>query len=135
MVTPSTEVEAAIASIRAIDDQFMENVAAKKPALVAGLYADDACILMPGRPIIRGKSQILAFWQAALEGPVQAVTLNTTEVNVSGDMAYALGNNSVMLKPAGEYPRQEKGKYVAVYRRRAGSGWEIVVDSYSNDQG
>jgi len=134
MATLGDEAETAIASIRAMDGEFMDSVAAKSASRVAGIYADDACILMPGRPIIRGKSQILAFWQAALDGLVQAITLNTTEVKVSGDLAYALGHNTIVLKPPGESLRQEKGKYVAVYRRRARGGWELVVDSYSNDE-
>jgi len=39
-----------------------------------------------------------------------------------------------MLKPAGEAPRQEKGKYVAVYRRQSAGDWKMVVDSYSSNE-
>ncbi len=134
MTTTGAAVEDDIRTIRAMDREFMDNVAAKDAARVAAVYADDACILMPGQPIIRGKAQILAFWQAALDGPVQAITLDTTDVEVSGGLAYGVGNNTIMLKPAGETPREEKGKYVVVWRRESAGGWEIVVDSYSNDE-
>ena len=120
-------------TILAMDREFMDNVAAKNAAGVAAIYADDARILMPGRPLISGMSEILAFWKAALDGPVEAITLDTAHIEVSGDLAYGLGSNTIMLKPTGEAPRQERGKYVAVYRRQLGGAWKVVVDSYSND--
>ncbi len=116
-----------------MDREFMENVAAKSAERVASMYADDARILMPGQPVIAGKSEILAFYQAALAGPVQAITLDTTQIEVSGDLAYAFGNNTIVLQPAGEAAREEKGKYVGVYRRDADGDWKMVIDSYSSD--
>ena len=64
---------------------------------------------------------------------MQAITLDTTQIEVSGDLAYAFGNNTIMLQPAGEAAREEKGKYVVVYRRQTAGGWKIVVDSYSSN--
>ena len=122
-----------VCTIRKMDREFMDNVAAKNAARVAGIYADDARILMPGRPVISGQSEILAFWKAALNGPVEAIALDTTHIDVSGDLAYAFGTNTILLKPPGEAPREEKGKYVAVYRRQPTGDWKIVVDSYSSD--
>jgi ketosteroid isomerase-like protein len=87
---------------------------------------------MTGRPVISGKSEIMAFWKAALDGPVEAITLDTTHIEVSGDLAYGFGINTILLKPAGEVPREEKGKYVVVYRRQSAGDWKIVVDSYSS---
>ena len=134
-IRAATEVsqEDVIGTIRAMDREFMGNVAAKNAARVAAVYADDARILMPGQQVISGKSGILAFWKAALDGPVESITLETTHIEVSGDLAYGFGSNTIMLKPMGEAPREEKGKYVAVYRRQSGGDWKIVVDSYSNN--
>ena len=131
----ATEVsqEDVIGTIRAMDREFMDNVAAKNVARLAVVYADDARILMPGQQVISGKSEILAFWKAALDGPVESITLETTHIEVSGDLAYGFGSNTIMLKPMGEAPHEEKGKYVAVYRRQSGGDWKIVVDSYSNN--
>jgi ketosteroid isomerase-like protein/uncharacterized protein (DUF433 family) len=127
-------VEDVVCAIRAMDREFMDNVVAKNAArLVDALYADDACILMPGRPAIRGKPAVLDFWKAALDGPVEAITLDTTHIEVSGDLAYGVGNNTITLKAAGGARKEEKGKYVAVYRRQPVGDWKLVVDSYSND--
>jgi len=133
MAGTEAAVEDVVRTIRAMDREFMVNVAAKDAARVAGAYANDARILMPGRPVISGKSEILAFWRAALDGPVEAITLDTSHIEVSGDLAYGFGTNIILLKPAGEVPREEKGKYVAVYRRESAGDWKMVVDSYSSN--
>ena len=133
MAAKEVAMEDVVRTIRTMDREFMDNVAAKNAARVAGIYADDARILMPGRPVISGKSEILAFYKAALDGPVEAITLDTKHIDVSGDMAYAFGTNTILLKAAGEGPREEKGKYVAVYRRQPAGDWKIVVDSYSSN--
>jgi len=120
-------------AIQALLREFMEGVAAKNAARIAAIYTDDARILMPGRPAIKGKSEVLAFWQASLDGPVEQINLDTSHIEVSGDLAYELGASTILLKTAGEATHEEKGKYVTVYRRQHAGDWKIVVDSYSND--
>ena len=120
-------------TLRAMDHEFMDGVAAKDPVRVAALYADDARILMPGRPVISGKAEILGFWKASLKGLVESIALDTTHIEVSGNLAYSFGANTIMLKPAGESAREENGKYVAVYRRQPAGDWKIVADSYSSN--
>ena len=133
MKADEAAAEDAVGAIKALDREFMESVAAKDAARVAAFYTDDARILMPGQPVINGKSGILAFWKASLGGPVQSITLDTTHIEVSGNLAYAFGSNRILLKEAGEVVREEQGKYVAVYRREPAGGWKVVADSYSND--
>ena len=134
MAMTGLAAEDVVRAIRAMDREFMDNVAAKNAArLVDALYADDACILMPGRPAARGKPAILDFWKAALDGIVEGITLDTTHVEVSGDLAYGIGSSTITLKEAGTARKEEKGKYVAVYRRQPVGNWKLVVDSYSND--
>jgi len=82
MAATGPAVEDLVRTIRAMDREFMDNVAAKNAVRVAAFYADDARILMPGQPVITGKSEILAFWKASLDGPVEGVTLDTTHIEV-----------------------------------------------------
>jgi len=133
MTSAEGATEDAVVRIRAMDAEFMNHVAAKDAASVAELYADDARILMPGQPVISGKPEILAFYKAALAGPVQAIRLDTTHIEVSNDLAYAFGLNTVTLNVPGGTPREEKGKYVTVYRRQSTGDWKVIGDSYSSN--
>ncbi len=120
-------------AIHEIGREFMDSVAAKDAARVAALYADDARILMPGRPAITGTPEILAFWNESLGGLVDRVVLHPTHVEVSGGLAYDLGTSTITLKPANGEPHAEEGKYVTIYRRGPAGGWKIAVDSYSGN--
>lgn len=133
MVTTGVVVEDVAGKIRAMDREFMDGVADKDAARVAAIYSEGARILMPGRPMISGKTEILSFWKAALDGPVDAITLNATYIEVSGDLAIAIGTNTIISTPEGKSPREEKGKYVGVYRREPEGDWKLVVDSYSSN--
>lgn len=133
MAATEVAMEDVVRAIRASYREFMDSVPAKDAARLAALYADDARILMPGRSVITGKSEILAFWKASLDGPVEQIALDTMHIEVSGDLAYDVGTSTIMLKPAGEAPHEEKGKYVTVYRRQRAGDWKMVVDSYSGN--
>ncbi len=122
-----------VRAILQIQREFMDAVLAKDASRVARIYTEDGRILMPGRPAISGRKEILAFWKWALDGLVESVALDTTNVETSGDLAYEFGHSTVTLRPKGEAPREEKGKYVTVHRRQPSGGWKIVADSYSAD--
>ena len=134
MATTGAAGEDAVGTILTIDREFMDAVAAKDAERVAALYAEDARIMMPGRPTISGRSEILSFYKAAFQGLVERIILDTTDIEVSGDLAYATGSNRITLTPPGEASREERGKYVAVYRRGSAADWKVVIDSYSNNE-
>jgi uncharacterized protein (TIGR02246 family) len=134
MATTGAAREDMVRTILTIDREFMDAVASKDAERVATLYAEDARILMPGRPTISGRFEILSFYKAALQGLVESIILDTTDIEVSGDLAYATGTNRIMLTLPGETSREERGKYVVVYRRASAADWKVVVDSYSNNE-
>ena len=134
MATTGAAREDVVRSIHAIDREFMDAVAAQDGDRVAALYAEDARIMMPGRPTISGRSEILGFYKAAFQGLVKSILLDTTDIEVSDDLAYATGSNRIELTPPGEAPREERGKYVVVYRRVSAADWKVVIDSYSNNE-
>ena len=134
MATAGATREDVVRAIHAIDREFMDAVAAKDAERVAALYAEDAQILMPGRPTISGQSEILSFYKTAFQGLIRSILLDTTDIEISGDLAYATGRNRITLTPPGEAPREERGKYVVVYRRASAADWKVVIDSYSNDE-
>ena len=134
MATTGVAREDVVRIVHAIDREFMDAVAAKDAERVAALYAEDAQIMMPGRPNISGRSEILSFYKAAFQGLVESILLDTTNIEVSGGLAYATGSNRITLTPPGETPREERGKYVVVYRRASAADWKVVIDSYSNNE-
>jgi ketosteroid isomerase-like protein len=115
--------------IRALDTQFMRLAKAKDAAgLTEAFYADDAQLLPPGAPLMRGKDAIRAFWTEFMKVAGPDVTLETRHVESAGDLAYGVGQYTGTIAGA-----VQQGKYVVVYRRQADGGYKAIVDCFNPD--
>lgn len=116
-------------TIRISDETFLRNIAAGDvEALVDNFYATDAVILPPGAPRITGREAIVAFWKGMLGMGISKMSLETTEVSSSGDLAYGVGRYGLSVGG-----HDQVGKFVVVYRRQADGNYRAVVDSFSPD--
>ena len=115
-------------AIRAVDDLFMRTVREKKSAeLAETLYAEDAELLPPNRPSIIGRLNIAGFWQEMFARGLSNIVLNTTHIDVSGDLAHARGQYAFTFQRDGEVSH-EKGKYLLTYRRQKDGLWKVATD-------
>jgi uncharacterized protein (TIGR02246 family) len=100
---------------------------AKDAAKVAALYAEDALVMPPNEPMVKGRANIQARLQRELKENV-TLQLTPTESTISGSQAFEAGTATVKL-PDG---RTEKEKYLVVYKR-VGSEWKIAFDIWNSD--
>ena len=88
----------------------------------------------PNAPLIKGAENIRGFWQSVMDAGVGDVTLETTEIDASGDLAYGIGRY-ILTMPASDGGRsRDQGKYLVVFRRQPGGRWKAVADMVSSDQ-
>ncbi len=126
----SSAAQSAESAIRALDTKFMANAAAGDArTLVDDFYAEDAQLLPPGSPIVAGKEAIHRMWQATLH-VAGDLKLDTQQIEVCGDLAYAVGQYSMKSRVPGQAETEQKGKYLVVYRRSDGD-WKAVADMFS----
>lgn len=99
---------------------------------VAALYADDALLLPPGTTGKRGAAEILSFFEADIAGAKAAnIVMNldpTTEVGVSGDMAWESGTYTATIH--GKVV--DSGKFMSVSVKRDGK-WLYLRDTWNSD--
>jgi uncharacterized protein (TIGR02246 family) len=93
---------------------------------VAAGYTDDAYVLAPDAATVRGRDDIRAFWQGAIDSGVQDVRIGTGEVASSGDLAYAVGT----LEITGADGSTEYDRYVLVFKRVSGE-WRLHLDIWT----
>lgn len=56
------------------------------------------------------------------------------EIDVAGDIAYAMGTYTVDLKPRADAPPGfVDGKFLTLYRRQKDGTWKVHFDSFSNN--
>lgn len=97
-------------------------------AAVAAMYDDGAAVLPPGAEMVKGRSNIEAFWQAATR-QLGNVKLATVDLKRLGrNTGREIGTLDATIKS--EPPQAVQGKYVVVWRKR-GKEWKIDTDIWN----
>jgi ketosteroid isomerase-like protein len=115
--------------IHAIEARFMKLASEKDAAgLTEAFYAEDAQLLAPGAPLVRGRAAIRDFWTAFLQVAGNDVTLETHTAEAAGDLAYGVGRFAGTIGGA-----HSTGKYVVVYKRQSDGGLKAIADAFNAD--
>lgn len=115
-------------AVEKLAGQFAAAYNAHDAARVASFYADDAMLMIPDEPMIKGRSSIEAYFREQFaQGPV---TLRTRplESAVAGDHAFQVGSATATLGPWSDH-----GKFITIYKR-VGREWKIAYDIFNSDQ-
>ena len=99
---------------------------------VTAQYAEDALLLPPGAPGVRGRAAILAYFtkdiaESQAAGVVFVIDPKT-EVGVSGSTGWESGTFKVMVKGA----MVLTGKFLSVSRKKGGT-WSYIRDTWNTD--
>jgi uncharacterized protein (TIGR02246 family) len=108
--------------------EFEAAFKAKDAAKVAAFYAEDAVMMPPNEPSVKGRTAIQAHYANQFKQGFTNLDLNPTESAVSGQQAFDVGTSSIVL-PDG---RTENGKYLVVYKR-VGADWKLAYDIFNSD--
>jgi uncharacterized protein (TIGR02246 family) len=101
---------------------------AKDAAKIASLYADDAVLMPPNLPMVKGRANIEAHFKGEIQQGVTNLQLRPLESAISGSQAFEAGTSTVTV-PGGQ---TEQGKYLVVLKR-VGNDWKIAYDIYNSD--
>lgn len=110
--------------LEVINAGFGEAFATQDAQRLAAFYADDARLLFPGQPIIRGRAEVDAALRDMVAGGPATLRFVTDEVIADGSLIVDIGR---IISPTGE------SKYVVVYERQADGSLRVAVDSASSD--
>ena len=95
------------------------------------LYADDAILMPPGAPAMRGKDAIRQFWTGFTSLGAIDAKLVTDDVMQSGNLAAETGHFELTITPKSGAPIKDSGKYLVVWRNSGGE-WRIVRDIFNS---
>jgi uncharacterized protein (TIGR02246 family) len=103
---------------------------------ILSYYADDATLMIPDMPLIKGRDAMKPGLTALLTDKnvsLRFVT-STVEVSKSGDLAYTQGTYSMThTDPKSKKVVTEKGKSVTVYKKQADGSWKAIEDINNED--
>jgi uncharacterized protein (TIGR02246 family) len=101
---------------------------AKDAAKVASFYADDAVVMPPNEPMVKGRANIEAYFKRELQEGAK-LQLKPLESAIAGAQAFEAGAATVTFADG----RTSNEKYLTVFKR-VGSDWKIAYDIFNSDQ-
>lgn len=99
-------------------------------------FAEQAVLLPPHTPAIRGKGAIRSVVAEGLATPGFSLRTEVTraETSRSGDLGYTMVNYEVRRTgPAGK-PTSDRGRLVRVWEKRPDASWKVTVEIWNSDQ-
>lgn len=123
------------ATLRKLDDEWSKAAAAKDVEKTASFYTDDALVMPPNSPVLKGKDAAREMWKSmfAVPGFGGGWKATTVEVAKSGDLGYTTGPYEITETDANGKPMTDKGKYLAVWKKQADGNWKCVADMFNTD--
>lgn len=102
-------------------------------AILAG-WSEDAMMMPPGLPPLRGKAAIRAYVEEAMRQPGFSISWEPVSAQVaqSGDLAYMIERNVMTFIDTSGAPVTLHGKAVTVWRKDPGGVWLNVVDMWND---
>jgi uncharacterized protein (TIGR02246 family) len=114
-------------AIEAQNKRFGAAVEKGDVAALGALYTDDAQALPPNSDVVKGRAAIQDMWKGVLASGVGGASLETTDVETEGNLAYETGRYQMRSKDGKVLDR---GKYVVVWKR-SGNDWRIHRDIWN----
>jgi uncharacterized protein (TIGR02246 family) len=102
-------------------------------AACAGFYAEDATLLLPDRPPVKGRKAIEEALKAYAASGVELMPVEPVEIVSSDDLGCCAG--TYRFQAPGEHgaPVTGTGKFVTVFRQQRDGSWKAVIDSFFGD--
>jgi ketosteroid isomerase-like protein len=96
-------------------------------------WADDAVIMSPGQPPVKGKNAIREMIMSTTKIPGFKISWEplSASVSKSGDMAYMIEQNQITMNDSLGKPTTEFNKGVTVWRKEADGSWKNIVDMWN----
>ncbi len=116
---------------------FADAFNAKDAPRVASFYAEDAIVMPPKQPMVRGRRNIESYYARGFQQDVSSFRLFPMESAINGAHAFEAGTSSLTARRSassrvGPDPNTTSGKYVVIYKR-VNDEWKIAYDIFNDD--
>ena len=128
-------VEADIASIEDVLNQYTQAMIDGDLDLWMSLYTDDTIKMLPDQPATFGKEALRASMKPLFDNfTFEEFTLSDVEIQVAGSWAFSRCNFKVTMTPkAGGEPLYMDAKDLGIFERQGDGSWKIARDCWNNN--
>jgi ketosteroid isomerase-like protein len=128
---PKVNIEADVAAIKVLEEEFVRLYnACEFDKLMAVFYTEDAVLMAPEAPAVKGKDALLRGYRKDDEVNIEYVETSVVEdVRVSGDLAVARGRDTgTTTARKGGKPFPYDLKWVMAFERQADRTWKCCYE-------
>lgn len=104
---------------------------------ILSYWADDAVVMSPGQPALKGKSAIREMILGTSKIPGFKISWEPLSVSISenGDMGYLIEQNQITVNDSLGNPVTEFNKSVTIWKKDGDGTWKNVVDMWNATPG
>jgi uncharacterized protein (TIGR02246 family) len=127
LVSASASADDARQAVEAGNRAFIAAFLRGDASAVADRYTENAQVIAPGAPIASGRAAIAEFWKKSIASGIKDLTLETTDVESDGNLAYETG----IVRLVSTEGATTAGRYVVVWKR-VGERWFLHRDIWNS---
>lgn len=133
--SPAVDVDAEEQHLMELSREWSSVAAGDDVEALMSYWADDAVMMAPGQPPLRGKEAIREFVSSAGSIPGFSVSWEPLEAHVSesGDMAYLIEQNQMTLPDSTGALMTRYNKVITIWEKQEDGFWKNVVDMWNSD--
>ena len=119
-----SEVSASKFELGQMNRDFAAALNAKDAKAAAAAYTEDAVLIPPGEPLVRGRAAIEKYWAGAIElSGIRDVSAESMDALSSGSLGYETGSFVLTVNgPDGEAVI-DRGRYIELLRLQPDGQW------------
>jgi ketosteroid isomerase-like protein len=93
------------------------------------VFTEDAIMLPPNQPMVRGKQAIQELIQGWIDKIGGTINNPMLEFGVDGDIAYQVATYAFV-----DTKTPDQGKFVEIFRRQRDGTWKVYLTIYNSDK-
>jgi ketosteroid isomerase-like protein len=132
--TAQTQKSATVEELGQMNRDFAKALLAGDAEAAANLYDENASLLPPNEPMVTGRENIRAYWQAGIDAGIVGATVKTISASSDGDLGYEIGTFELQIKAEDGSIIIDKGKYTEILQRNAEGKWMSLYGMWSNNE-
>jgi uncharacterized protein (TIGR02246 family) len=118
-------------TIRDIIAKFDRDMLASDWTAAVSVYTEDAVLMPPNAPMLRGRTEIRKFFEAYPK--IREFKQTPLEIAGEGDVAFPWGTYDLVTAPDGVTAIKDKGKVLAVWHKQPDGKWLVTRVCWNSD--
>ena len=101
---------------------------------ILSYWAEDAVVIPPGQPVVKGKEALRKFVEESFKIPGFSISWKSSEVKLSpdGKLAYLYAENMTTINDSTGNKMSMPGRGYSIWRKETDGSWNCVVDIFNN---